>query len=96
MRNFADVPGEGTAEDLVDTELALARETPSRRPQWPGSGSLSRFTDEPTLDIAKAGVKAGAATNEWERFANMAEARTAARPLNRKTTQRFDLLALAH
>jgi hypothetical protein len=47
--------------------------------------SLYRFTDEPTLDIAKAGVKAGPATNEWQRFNNMAEARTAARPFNRKT-----------
>lgn len=47
--------------------------------------SLYRFTDEATLDIAKAGVRAGSATNEWQRFNNMAEARAAARPFNRKT-----------
>ncbi len=41
--------------------------------------SLYRFTDEPTYDIAKAGVRAGHATNEWEQFANMAEARAAVR-----------------
>jgi predicted transcriptional regulator len=46
--------------------------------------SLYRFTDEPTLDIAKAGVRAGQATNEWERFKNMAEARAAVRPFTRK------------
>ena len=39
--------------------------------------SLYRFTDEPTLDIAKAGVRSGPATNEWREFANMAEARAA-------------------
>jgi hypothetical protein len=27
--------------------------------------SLYRFTDEPTFDIAKAGVRSGPATNEW-------------------------------
>jgi predicted transcriptional regulator len=48
--------------------------------------SLYRFTDEKTYDMAKAGVKAGPATNEWQRFANMAEARAAARPFHRKTT----------
>jgi predicted transcriptional regulator len=32
--------------------------------------SLYRFTDEPTFEIAKAGVKAGAATDEWRRFNN--------------------------
>lgn len=48
--------------------------------------SLYRFTDEPTLDIVKAGVKAAAATNEWERFLNMAAARVAVRPFKRKTT----------
>jgi len=41
--------------------------------------SLYRFTDEPTFDIAKAGVRAGAATNEWQRFKNMGEARAAVR-----------------
>jgi hypothetical protein len=48
--------------------------------------SLYRFTDEPTLDVPKAGVKAGPATNEWERFANMAEARAAVRLFTRRTT----------
>lgn len=48
--------------------------------------SLYRFTDEPTFDIAKAGVRAGAATNDWQRFKNIAEARAAAKPFNRKTT----------
>lgn len=48
--------------------------------------SLYRFTDEPTLDIAKAGVRAGPATNEWERFTNMAQARAAARLVPKKTT----------
>lgn len=46
--------------------------------------SLYRFTDEPTYEIAKAGVRAGAATNEWERFKNMAEARAAVRLFSRK------------
>jgi predicted transcriptional regulator len=41
--------------------------------------SLYRFTDEPTLQIAKAGVKAGPATNEWQRFKSMAEARAVLR-----------------
>ncbi len=41
--------------------------------------SLYRFTDEPTLEIKKAGVLAAAATNEWQRFASMAEARAALR-----------------
>lgn len=39
--------------------------------------SLYRFTDEPTFDIAKAGVRSGPATNEWSGFANMADARAA-------------------
>lgn len=46
--------------------------------------SLYRFTDEVTFDIAKAGVRAGAATNEWERFKNMAEAMAAVRMFARK------------
>ncbi|WP_374663296.1 hypothetical protein [Ramlibacter sp.] len=48
--------------------------------------SLYRFTDEPTLDIAKAGVKAGPATDEWRRFTSIAEARAAVRIFTRKTT----------
>lgn len=47
--------------------------------------SLYRFTDEPTLDVAKAGVRAGAATNEWQGFKNMSEARAAVRLFTRKT-----------
>jgi hypothetical protein len=43
--------------------------------------SLYRFTDEPTFDIAKAGVRSGPATNEWSKFDNMAEARAAVRLL---------------
>jgi predicted transcriptional regulator len=50
--------------------------------------SLYRFTDEPTLDIAKAGVRAGSATNEWERFKNMAEARQAVRLFTRQNTSK--------
>ncbi len=46
--------------------------------------SLYRFTDDPTFDIAKAGVRAGPATNEWQRFKNMAEARAAVRMFARK------------
>ncbi|MRD45646.1 hypothetical protein GHT07_00005, partial [Caenimonas koreensis DSM 17982] len=53
--------------------------------------SLYRFTDEPTLDIAKAGVRASPATNDWERFKNMGEARAAARPFHRKTTPKIRL-----
>lgn len=47
--------------------------------------SLYRFTDEPTLDIAKAGVKAGPATDDWRRFNTIAEARAAVRIFARKT-----------
>ena len=43
--------------------------------------SLYRFTDEPTFDIAKAGVRSGPATNEWGKFNNMADARAAVRLL---------------
>lgn len=43
--------------------------------------SLYRFTDEPTFEIPKAGVRSGPASNEWNRFKNMAEARAALRPL---------------
>jgi len=46
--------------------------------------SLYRFTDEPTFEIAKAGVRAGPATNEWVRFKNMAEARASVRGFARK------------
>lgn len=46
--------------------------------------SLYRFTDEPTFDIGKAGVRAGPATNEWDRVKNRAEARAAVRPFARK------------
>jgi hypothetical protein len=43
--------------------------------------SLYCFTDEPTFDIAKAGVRSGPATNEWSKFDNMADARAAVRLL---------------
>jgi predicted transcriptional regulator len=46
--------------------------------------SLYRFTDEETFEIAKAGVRAGPATNEWQRFKNLAEARAAVRGFARK------------
>lgn len=39
--------------------------------------SLYRFTDECTYDIAKAGVKAGPATNDWKRFTTVAQAKAA-------------------
>jgi hypothetical protein len=50
--------------------------------------SLYRFTDEPTYDIAKAGVRACPATNEWQRFKNMAEARAAVRLFTRQNTSK--------
>jgi len=53
--------------------------------------SLYRFTDEPTYDIAKAGVRAGAATDDWKRFNNMAEARAAVRPVNAKNKAKVRL-----
>jgi hypothetical protein len=43
--------------------------------------SLFRFTDEPTFDIAKAGVRSGPASNEWSRFNTIADARVAVRLL---------------
>jgi predicted transcriptional regulator len=46
--------------------------------------SLYRFTDEETYEIAKAGVRAGPATNEWKQFKNMAEARAAVRLFTRQ------------
>jgi hypothetical protein len=46
--------------------------------------SLYRFTDEPTLDIAKAGVRAGPATNEWQAFNSLSGARAAVRLFTRK------------
>lgn len=53
--------------------------------------SLYRFTDEPTYDIAKAGVRAGPATDDWKRFNNMAEARAAVRPVNAKNKAKVRL-----
>lgn len=50
--------------------------------------SLYRFTDEETFDIGKAGVKAGPATNEWQQFKTLAEARAAVRPFTRKNTSK--------
>lgn len=46
--------------------------------------SLYRFTDEPTFDIAKAGVRSGPASDEWRGFNNLAEARAAVRLLTAK------------
>jgi predicted transcriptional regulator len=54
--------------------------------------SLYRFTDESTYDIAKAGVRAGPATNEWLQFKNMAEARAAVRCFSRKTNPKVRTL----
>ena len=53
--------------------------------------SLYRFTDEPTFDIAKAGVRAGPATNDWQRFNNLADARAAVRQYNRKNKLKLRL-----
>lgn len=53
--------------------------------------SLYRFTDEPTFDIAKAGVRSGAASDEWRRFNNMAEARAAVRLLTAKNRAKVRL-----
>jgi predicted transcriptional regulator len=50
--------------------------------------SLYRFTDEETFEIAKAGVRAGPATNEWITFKNLAEARAAVRGFARKNTSK--------
>lgn len=46
--------------------------------------SLYRFTDEPTFDIVKAGVRAAAATNEWQQFGKVSEAKAAVRHFKRK------------
>ena len=46
--------------------------------------SLYRFTDESTYEIAKAGVRAGNATNGWEQFKTLAESRAAVRMFARK------------
>ena len=46
--------------------------------------SLYRFTDEPTYDIAKAGVRSSPAREEWRKFNNMGEARAAVRHLTAK------------
>jgi hypothetical protein len=50
--------------------------------------SLYRFTDEPTFDIAKAGVRSGPASNDWQRFNNMAEARAAVRLFTRQNASK--------
>ncbi|MFY7863880.1 hypothetical protein [Roseateles sp.] len=39
--------------------------------------SLYRFTDEPTFEHPKLGVKAYKATNDWKRFKTLGEARAA-------------------
>jgi len=53
--------------------------------------SLYRFTDEPTFDIAKAGVRFGLATNDWQRFKNLAEARAAVWQYTRKNKVKLRL-----
>jgi hypothetical protein len=53
--------------------------------------SLYRFTDEPTFDIAKAGVRSGPATNDWQRFNNLAETRAAVRQYTRKNRVKLRL-----
>lgn len=50
--------------------------------------SLYRFTDEPTVNIAKAGVKAGPPTCDWKRFNSMAEANAALRSEPPKNTSK--------
>jgi predicted transcriptional regulator len=54
--------------------------------------SLYRFTDAETYDIARAGVTAGPATDDWRKFANIAEARAAVRIFRRKTTPKVRTL----
>jgi hypothetical protein len=51
--------------------------------------SLYRFTDDPTYDIPKAGVKAGPATNDWAKFKNIGEARAAVRHLSRQNKSKL-------
>ncbi len=46
--------------------------------------SLYRFTDMPTFDVPKIGLKATVATNEWRNFKTIAEAKVAIRHLSRK------------
>jgi hypothetical protein len=41
--------------------------------------SLYRFTDEPTFDIGKIDQKGQPATNEWQAFTSMAQAKAALR-----------------
>lgn len=50
--------------------------------------NLYRFTDEPTFDIAKAGVRESPATKPWVRFKTQAEARAAIRPIKAKNTSK--------
>ena len=50
--------------------------------------SLYRFTDQATFDIARIGVRAGRATNEWQRFGKLAEARAAVQIFTRKNTSK--------
>ena len=53
--------------------------------------SLYRFTDEPTFEIKKIGVAAGPATNDWQRFPSMQEARAALRAVPAKNTSKVRL-----
>jgi hypothetical protein len=53
--------------------------------------SLYRFTDEPTFEIAKAGVRSGPASDEWRGFNNMTEARAAVRLLTAQKKKKVRL-----
>lgn len=50
--------------------------------------SLYRFTDQPTYDIARAGVRAGKATHDWQRFKTLGEAAAAVNVFKRKNTSK--------
>ncbi len=52
--------------------------------------SLYRFTDESTYEIAKAGVRAGNATNGWEQFKHWQRRGQRCGCLRGKTKRRFD------
>lgn len=52
--------------------------------------SLYRFTDEQTFEFQKLGVKACKATNEWQRFKNLAEARAAIKAAQARPVEALD------
>jgi len=53
--------------------------------------SLYRFTDEPTFDLPKIGVKAGPATNDWQAFTSIAHAKSALRSVPVENTSKLRL-----